>query len=246
MKLSKALGNVLLLAFMVGMASCQKEFELSETSVSLNQGDQYTIGYENGTNLVYTSDNPYVASVDDEGVVTAHFVGEATIDVVASEGRQSLRINVVPLHTVYEEPYVDFSMTKSEVMTMYGDSYLGYNDSGMVFFEGKGKYAYGYLFIDGDLQCIYVWCKYTSIDEVLDFLDERYYYVGEEEDFHMHTNWQDMAIGSGEYKGHPNFGFGTMVFYYPIDFSAMAISRGVAMFKSGLEKMLDNSNVDMK
>ncbi len=243
--MKRMMNKYLLMAFVVMgmcMTSCKKEFELNETSVTLNHGDKYTIGYENGSNLVFTSDNPYVAMIDEGGVVTANFVGEATINVSASEGEQSLKVTVAPLYTTYEEPCLDFSMTKSEVKDMYKDSYLGVSvDGNSLFFDGEGSYAYQYSFIDGELQSVYVWCQYTSLEKVLVFLDERYPYVDESEGVYIYTNALDLGLGVMEYKGHPNFGYGVAVCYIPVDFSEETNSRSVAILKNGFGNMLNTA-----
>lgn len=233
--------NVVLIALAVAcmlLTSCRKEFELSETSVKMYVDDLYTIESENGTNLVYTSDNPYVATVSESGVVTANFVGKATIHVTASEGEQALKVDVLPLYTTYEEPCLDFTMNWNDVMTMYEDSYLGKNTT-TCFFEGEGRYSYGYLFEDDILQAVFVWCQYTSIDKIHQFLGERYYYEGEYDGMQLYTNWIDLVISASEYKGHPNFGYGTFISYVPADFGNMANSRSVAALVDDLTKRLN-------
>lgn len=231
-------------AMSICFTSCKKEFTLNESSVTLNQGDQYTIGYENGTNLVYTSDNPYVATVDNNGVVTANFVGNANINVAASEGNQILKVNVAPLYTLYEEPYLDFTMSKTEVMDMYGDTYLGQSVDGdleMSFFQVNSKYAYAFLFTGDELEAIYAVCQYTGIDKVRQFLSERYSYIYEEDGMYTYTNWLDLGITTTTYKGDINFGYGCLVCYFPVDFSDMANSRSSAIVKNDWIKLFNTT-----
>ena len=209
------------------MTACQKRFGLTESSVTLHKDEKYTIGYENGTSLVFTSDNPYVASVDDEGVVTANFVGTANVNVEASEGLEVLKVNVAPLYTVYEEPCLDFTLNRQEIHQIYISSYLGYNKQNVQFYEaGQKKYAYGYKYDDNQkILGVYVFVRAAQLAEMQDFLGERYFYEGKSDDNYMYSNRTDMIVTFTKYENDPNFGFGYRVYYVPIDWSNVVSSN---------------------
>ena len=102
--------------------SCSKEgakkLILDKASTSLYQKETSFIT-SNGTNVTYTSRDPYVASVKETGEVTANFVGETVIDVKADEGIAEFKVTVTPKYYTFDEPCHDWTKTKNEVFAMH-------------------------------------------------------------------------------------------------------------------------------
>lgn len=99
-------------------------------TVTLYVGDTYQTvveGLSDGETITsYDSNNPSVATVDGNGVVTAVAVGSATVKVVSSSNGQALlRVEVLSTDMVFV-PYI--SIDKTDVSLQIGDRYaVGYS-----------------------------------------------------------------------------------------------------------------------
>lgn len=91
---------------------------IEKTSISLKNGDQYTIK-ANQTGLTYSSNNKSVAVVSKEGVVTAISEGEATISVINSDS------DVVQIKIVVEA----VGSTKPKLGDVNGDNIIDGRDA---------------------------------------------------------------------------------------------------------------------
>lgn len=110
----------LLTTLVLGGCSEEQQLNLNTTQVVLFSLDEHLITSD-GTNVRFTSQNPYIAAVNETtGVVTARTIGETVIDVTADQGTASVRVVVKPKHNLYVEPCVDFTKTKSDILAMYG------------------------------------------------------------------------------------------------------------------------------
>lgn len=104
-----------------------KKLLLDKISTQLYQSETSLIT-SNGTNVTYQSRNPYVATVDDEGLVTANFVGETIIDVKADEGKAEFKVTVNGKYHTFDEPCHDWTKTRSQVFAMHPT--LSFSESG--------------------------------------------------------------------------------------------------------------------
>lgn len=177
----------------------------------LNATDTFRI-VSNRTNVNYRSLNPYVADVDEYGLVTANFVGEAIIEVLSEDGGAELRVNVEPRYSYCEEPTLDFSKTKKQIKDMYYYT-CGYYDLGDLIVAPVDNYFYGYLF-DGDvLASICIFAKGVSYTRASGFLSERYYYLGTESEMDFYSNLDDRVVALYEYSTDSDLGSGYIMEY---------------------------------
>lgn len=158
--------------------SNEPQLNLNTTQVEMYALDEHLITSD-GTNVHFSSRNPYIATVNETtGVVTARTIGETIIDVTADQGNAVLKVIVKPKHHLYTEPCVDFTKTKDEIVSMFGTPDSD-TDSGIM-------YAYAveatdihiadmYLFGSNDIlsaSCALI--NESAALDLVEFLCERY------------------------------------------------------------------------
>lgn len=193
------------------------EYQLSSYKVDLHSEDTYQI-YTTGTDVSYTSADPFVAVVDEEGLVTAMFLGETTITVTANEGTHTLKVNVTPRYTYYEAPCLDFTKTKSQISEMYSGRYY-YNDVSLLY--PKGTYYHGYFFDGNALIASCIYAEGASYEKVRQYVAERYFFViyDEDRDMGVYSNYEDMFVYILSYGASTPLKGGHLIQYQPFDFS---------------------------
>lgn len=182
----------LLLGLTFLILACSKEDEkliLDTTSTSLYSLETTTIT-SNGTNVTFTSRDPYVAGVDESGVVTARFVGETIIDVVASEGSAEFKVSVIPKYNTFTEPCHDWTKKSNEVFSIYSN--LSFSQSGdywgATVDKSKGI-VYMFKFGDNDrLEATSMSISQSYAIEAVYFLSERYLPLDSQDGYYI---WVD-------------------------------------------------------
>ena len=175
---------VLIVAIAV-LVGCQKEEELKVNTevVVLNSSDEHIIT-SNGTNVRFSSQNPFVASVNSTtGQVTGMHVGETFINVLADEGEVSVRVTVEPRYNVLIDPYINWSATRNDIVNKLGKPYSSsttqliyqYGDAN----KGDSHIGTSYVLDDkGFLKNIMVVINSNNYASVILHLDERYQAMG--------------------------------------------------------------------
>ena len=77
---------------------------LDQTTLNMNQGETATLTVIGAENVLWTSSDPNVATVDDSGTVTAGVPGTATITVTTADGSQSAACTVQVATPLPPEP----------------------------------------------------------------------------------------------------------------------------------------------
>ena len=77
---------------------------LDQTTLNMNQGETATLTVTGAENVLWTSSDPNVATVDDSGTVTAGVPGTATITVTTADGSQSAACTVPVATPLPPEP----------------------------------------------------------------------------------------------------------------------------------------------
>lgn len=77
---------------------------LDQTTLNMNQGETATLTVTGAENVLWTSSDPNVATVDDSGTVTAGVPGTATITVTTADGSQSAACTVQVATPLPPEP----------------------------------------------------------------------------------------------------------------------------------------------
>lgn len=81
-----------------------KPLTLDQTTLNMNQGETATLTVTGAENVLWTSSDPNVATVDDSGTVTAGVPGTATITVTTADGSQSAACTVQVATPLPPEP----------------------------------------------------------------------------------------------------------------------------------------------
>lgn len=218
------------------------EFQLSDYYINMHSKETYQI-HTTGTDVSYTSSNPYAAVVDENGLVTALFVGTTTIEVTANEGTHTLTVNVTPRHTYYKEPCLDFTKTKDQIKSMYSGKYY-YNDVALFYPQNYESYFHAYIFEDNALTYSDILAKGASYDKAEQYVAERYcwVYYDEERGINLFSNLENMIVALYPYSTNWEIGSGYCIEYFPFDFSEMetanerrmAVKRQLPTFAKGL------------
>ncbi len=173
--MKKLFGIMLLWATCVCMlSSCSEDKEviqptLSKTELTLYVDQTATLSYSGGK-CTWSSDNALVASVNN-GVVTAKHVGET---IIRANGT-SCKVTVKARYTKYQEPYVLWGNSISQVKNHMRDYELLESSSTTLGYRGKGDViAYIYMFENGILQSSAFATPLTESSYLLNFLTERY------------------------------------------------------------------------
>lgn len=146
-------------------------------NITLKTGYTYTI--PNGSGLVWTSDNPSVAKVEDN-VITAFRIGTAVVSTQANGGRSVVVNCVASYPELYPTPYMVWGASRSQVKAA-NSGYQIYveSDDNIVYNNIMSASYINYSFTSGQLDMVVVTLKGTvAQSDIIGFLDERYGYLG--------------------------------------------------------------------
>jgi len=193
--------SLLLVVVSLFLSSCVKEevkkLILDKTSTQLYQSETSLIT-SNGTNVTYQTRNPYVATVNETGEVTAHFVGETVIDVNADEGNAEFKVTVNGKYHTYDEPCHDWTKTKSQVFDMHPS--LSFSPSGeywVATLDASKAMILEYKFDSSDRlvsSAISIHQDYAL--QAMYFLSERYLPVTEKDGYYLFINGLSTATAT--------------------------------------------------
>lgn len=142
-------------------------------------GDEFNLSTDSYDNpATFSCDDAFCATVSPSGHVKAEHVGQTII--TASNGRSSASalLTVYPKSRLYEEPQLDFGMSKSELIAIYGEPDSESGDA-IGWLNQLGETTIGPICMFDSFDCLKsysVMVMPQSFDELLDFLGERYQY----------------------------------------------------------------------
>lgn len=127
-----------------------------------------------GVSGKWTSSNEFVATVNSTGVVTAKHVGKCSI----SDGNNTCIVTVSATSTFMKEPITEWGISKSEVISRCGSDYKS-SGNAIGYASGISKTPFTvYLFKDNKLSSSAILASVDYTEALVDFLAERYVYVG--------------------------------------------------------------------
>jgi len=162
---------------------CTKEkekntsIELYESTVTLHSMETYQINAESELPITYRSDDEFHAQVDENGLVTAGFVGET--EIILSNGTDSKRVKIIvsPQYNLYSDPVLDFGITKQQLISILGDPDIDDGNS-MVYTDYDNldvSPMVMYLFENSFLNAVIRLVNPSYVEDLMLFLLERYY-----------------------------------------------------------------------
>ncbi len=162
-------------------------------SILLYHGETAVLGASSENGLVYykSSDNS-IATVDNNGVVTANLVGTTYITVLDGKEAIACKITVTPRYFVEINPYVIFGASSAEVKSRVKEAFIEERtmsnntaEKTLVYYnqttDEKSRITYEYHFFNDKLISTGVFIK-NGVDffnELMYYLDETYYFNGE-------------------------------------------------------------------
>lgn len=180
-------------------ASCSKEEEkspeiiLERDNATLTFGDEFQIKATSDYDLTYKSEDENHAEVDENGLVKATFVGETNIVVSNTETSKKVKITVRPEYVLYDDPSQYLGMTKSQIISKFGEpeetikNSIGYFD--------YSRYAPAILFSieDEKVKNVSIMVQSANASMLVKYLGERYLYLGQQNDIHTYINNVDLS-----------------------------------------------------
>lgn len=210
--------------------SCSSDEE-KETSFGFQKDTYMTIvGRSGRVSFVgdassWNSSNDFVASVSNDGTITANHVG--TCEITASSDRRSAKctINVEPIYTTYTDPLVKWGASKSDVKAYEKRTLVQEQANTLTYKIDKGAVkGLQYNFENGKLSSVMVLIDHeynTSIaTEMAEFLKERYRVISVSANESYFSDGNDKSSSSTLVivQIDPSGYRGTMiVYYFPYD-----------------------------
>lgn len=175
------------------MAACGEDdgtdepISLDKTVVELNYDAETTLKASD-KDCTWRSDNPFVATVDANGKVTAEHVGEAIITAFNSNDKAECKVTVNATNTNFTMPILTWGISKTAVQAAVADQKLGLteeinNDTQLGFTTG-GKFPwYTYAFTNDELKASSLIVSETmdETDDLLGYLEQYYEEYGEDD-----------------------------------------------------------------
>ena len=176
------------------LAGCADDDEItlkSDMTINLYSGETSQIVAESGQTIRYGSLSPYNATVDDNGLVTARFVGNTQVRLKTDDATLFIAVNVLPASSLYQEPTHQFGVgvMRDEIERTYGrDNYTTSADGKTITYkqtdENSNVEAYAYEFngtnYKSTLVSASVYLKDGMENGLRIFLGERYLPVDEQ------------------------------------------------------------------
>lgn len=187
-KVNFALFALLLVSLFSG-CSKDEESEIKLTKISLNENalilihnDVSELSVNEDVDVEWSSLDPFVATVDENGIVHAHHVGGTIIEAKTADGLSDVCIvEVMPLYFTFKEPYIEWGKTQADVLAGQ-DFARDYNNDGteVSCTQSTGKIFSARYLIDPEKGLYYaeLQIKGDYEQEIYKFLEERYFYVG--------------------------------------------------------------------
>lgn len=163
--------------------SCGKDndfISLEKNGVTLYSGDEYTIKVSSDTKVIYKSNDEYIATVSETGVITAIKIGETFISLNNGADKKCFTVEVKPRYVLYEE--FEFGTTKGIIVSKQGTPDIDNGNNISYYNYSKEISEIAYFFNDDKLISISVYAKSSFKDILEPFLLERYKYIGVDND----------------------------------------------------------------
>ena len=169
---------------------CQKAdiLQLNTTHVKMFSLDEHFIT-SNGTNVRFTSQNPFIATVNETtGCVAALHIGKTKIHVTSDQGDAYVDIIVQPLYNVITDPTIEWGISQTRLEAYLGTPYDKGDDT-MTYLYGNENYgdshiATGYMFERGGLSSIIVIINNNKMLDAVKHLAERYqFYINKDNSY---------------------------------------------------------------
>ena len=177
----------------ISITSCSKDDDGNDTLFSLDKDSVSLMVKQTGSvsstkTATWMSENDFIASVNSSGEITANHVGKT--EIVATADGKSLKCGVTVKANYYTfiEPFHYFTMNKDEVKATALGTLKKETDTKLTFDDVLGNpVVYTFDETTGKLKGVLIQLKISvsRVDEVTDFLRERYEFLSKSGDYYM-------------------------------------------------------------
>ena len=163
------------------LSSCKKDDDetpltISQSSLSMVHGDTITITANQKS--TFSSSDPFVATVSDNGKIEAKHVGQTIVTATSGGQSKECTVTVNPSYNLYKEPILDFNLTKNDIKAQETRPLEEDRDTALIYTDKK-TYLMRYSFDPQTSKLKSVTygipnISYAQSSVLTDFLIERY------------------------------------------------------------------------
>ena len=166
---------------------------LETTEATLHSGETFQIVAECEYPITYTSENEYYATVSEDGLVTANFVGNTTITLESESDSQTFEVTIEPVSDLYPEPEIEIGESKDAIIERFGDPSEEEEEIILYYGYAESSFLLMVAFDEEDLVQYYaVVMEFDYVEELETFLSERYMFVNEQDGVKVYINALDV------------------------------------------------------
>ena len=90
---------------------------LNEDAIILTHNDTTALSVSGNEVVEWSTTDQFIATVDEDGVVTGHHVGATIVEAKTADGRTAeCGVAVVPLYFTFKEPYIEWGKSQADVL----------------------------------------------------------------------------------------------------------------------------------
>lgn len=184
-----------ILSMMLFIACSKDDAEtiyIDKTEITLYHGRTYVLKiHGNSEQPTFVSENPLIASVNANGVVTGKCIGETEILVKANNHVAKCKINIIPKINFIPDPYLGFGEPYEKVKNVVTNKdreniiKVTSNDNSIAIVRSvdRSNFVYGYFLKNGVLTSVNILLNtikdFHSVESLLEYVSERYYPIEE-------------------------------------------------------------------
>lgn len=209
------------------VSGCSKN-ENESLSLTPDEFNLYTEEIKTATaskDVSWSSEDEFVATIDEAGEVTAQHVGSTIIKAKATAGNGSgtINMNVIPKYHTYEDPLFLFGESKQKIKNRETNKIQRETDNVLYYATSNPYILRMYSFDSNRLKGVAVTCSWSFALEVMNFLLERYMPIGSDNDeFFFINNFREKANMSIMYSTDTQYDF-VMIAY--MSYSALKMAH---------------------
>lgn len=187
------------------LAGCSKDknndpvYEINSTTLTTNYDKEFQFSIEgNPENIVWSSSDENVGTIDNTGLFKANKIGSTTITAKIGTASVKSEVTVESYGELFKEPYTDYGSNKASIKSKESRS-LKAEISTALLYEGENNIVKDllYLFENDKMQAASINFSYSSsiASQVGQFYGERYTYLGFDDDYIFMNNNKGSIIG---------------------------------------------------
>ena len=167
------------LSMAVTFTACSSDNDDNGFSISLSEAtikgvDNFVQITSSSPNVKWSSENPYVATISEDGKIESAHIGETYIVAQSNGKTKKCKVTVTPQYFIYKEPITDLGKSKEEIIKTLGAPFLDKGDI-LSYVNDNQDIVVNYVFKEGKLDNCIVLLKMTlDVINLVDFLKERY------------------------------------------------------------------------